>query len=312
MDGVRSPAEAPAAQAAAGLAPLAGLFGEINDLKRVRGADDPASVSARLFRRSWAALAAGEDPGEVALRAAADTVASARLGAVDAAVLARCGLTPDEAREVLEASFAAVGGPLDRGLAEALRRRLGAPWRDDLPVPDFVTALAAQPRAGATCPGKPRLVLEPPESHAEHCMTVAAYAVLVAPLYGAEPGDALLLGLAHHFHNAVLPDSGFTGEMLLGRHLEPIMERLTEGVLATLPAPLAARIRTLRPVLGGAEAPAARAFHAADVIDRVLQMQQYARVAAFTVDQALDDLELVHAGPVQSFHYAVLREVGLA
>jgi hypothetical protein len=34
-------------------------------------------------------------------------------------------------------------------------------------------------------------------------------------------------------------------------------------------------------------------------------------VAAFTVDQALDDLQLVHAGPLQAFHQAVLRDAGL-
>jgi hypothetical protein len=47
------------------------------------------------------------------------------------------------------------------------------------------------------------------------------------------------------------------------------------------------------------------------VIDRVLQVRQYARAAAFTVDQALDELELVHGGPVQAFHLAVLEEAGL-
>ena len=46
-------------------------------------------------------------------------------------------------------------------------------------------------------------------------------------------------------------------------------------------------------------------------MDRVLQMRQYDRVARFTTSQALDDLELVHAGPIQAFHVAVLAEAGL-
>ena len=62
---------------------------------------------------------------------------------------------------------------------------------------------------------------------------------------------------------------------------------------------------------GTRHTPVGRAFHAADVIDRVLQMRHYEQVAQFTTGQALDDMELVHAGPVQAFHTAVLRDAGL-
>lgn len=295
---------------APGLSSLAGLLGELNDLKRIRRAGDPRSLAGALFDRSWAALVAGDEPREVALAATAHAVASARLGGIDAGVLARCGLGEEAALAVLRRSFDAVAGPLEPKLADELRARLGRPWPDTRP-PGFVAALAEQPRAGPTCPGKPRIVLEPPESHAEHCVTVAVYAVLVAPLYGAEPADGFLLGMAHHLHNVVLPDAGFAGEELLGDELVPVMRRLTDEVLATLPRPLGPDLAELLPLLAGAERPASRAFHAADVIDRVIQVRQYARVAAFTVDQALEDLELVHAGPVQEFHFRVLQEAGL-
>jgi hypothetical protein len=43
----------------------------------------------------------------------------------------------------------------------------------------------------------------------------------------------------------------------------------------------------------------------------VLQVHHHARAAAFTASQALDDLELVHAGPVQAFHLDVLAAAGL-
>ena len=292
------------------LSSLAGLFGEMNDLKRIRRAGDPRSLAGALFARSWAALVAGDEPREVALAAAAQAVASARLGGIDAGVLARCGLGERAALAVLGRSFDAVAGPLDPGLAGELRARLGRPW-PEAGAPGFGAALAEQPRAGPTCPGKPRIVLEPPESHAEHCMLVAAYAVLVSPLYGAEPADGLMLGMAHHFHNVVLPDAGFAGEELLGDELLPVMRRLTAEVVESLPRPLGPDLAELLPLLEGAERPASRAFHAADVIDRVIQVRQYARAASFTVDQALDDLELVHAGPVQAFHFEVLREAGL-
>ena len=57
--------------------------------------------------------------------------------------------------------------------------------------------------------------------------------------------------------------------------------------------------------------PEAQAFHAADVLDRVLQVHHHARAAAFTADQALVELELVHEGPVQAFHDEVLAASGL-
>lgn len=297
--------------AGSGLPALAGLLGELNDLKRVRRAGSRLSVAGALFARAWAELAAGRDPRETALATAADAVAAARLGGIDRDVLARCGLDEAAGIAVLQRSFDAAAGAVAPALRRDLRARLGSSCVMAAP-PAFAAVLADQPRAGPTCPGRPRLVLEPPESHAEHCATVAVYAVLLAPLHGAEPADGFLLGLAHHFHNVVLPDAGFAGEELLGDLLTPIVERLSAEVVAELPAGLAARVTELRPLLADAAHPVSRAFHAADVIDRVLQVRQYARVAAFTTDQALDDLELVHAGPVQAFHLAVLQEAGLS
>ncbi len=301
--------------APARLASLAPLLAELGDLKRTHRAGAGDSVATMLFRRAWRELAAGSDLGDVALKTAADALAACRLGAIDAALLARCGVDGAARRAVLERAFDAVTPPLEPSFASTLRSRItcaaAADDRETVYTPPFVEALARQPRAGATCPGKPRLVLEPPESHAEHCFAVAVYAVLVSPRYEAPVADAFVLAMAHHLHNAVLPDTGFTGEVLLGDALEPIVERLTIQALASLPTALAERIERLRPLLATADAPAAAAFHAADVIDRVLQMRQYARVAAFEMGQALDDLELVHAGPVQAFHLAALAEAGL-
>ena len=62
----------------------------------------------------------------------------------------------------------------------------------------------------------------------------------------------------------------------------------------------------------GDATPTARAFHAADVLDRVLQVHHHARAAAFTVREALVDLELVHASPVSAYHHEVLAAAGLA
>ncbi len=293
-----------------GLASFVPLAVELGDLKRVRDATSPDSLATRSFRRAWAALAMGEDPAEVALGTSADAIAAARLGGIDRGVLLGAGLQDAQATTILERSFDEVAAPIEGALASHLRSRLGQASRPGA-APKFAEALIRQPRAGATCPGKPRIVLEPPEGHGDHSLIVAVLAVILAPRFDADPATAFLAGMAHHMHNAHLPDSGFAGEILLGEHLGPVMQRLFARELATLPTPLAAATTSALASIADASTPVGRAFHAADVIDRVLQMRHYDRVARFTVDQALDDMDLVHAGPTQSFHYAVLQDAKL-
>jgi len=291
-------------------AQLRPLLAEIGDAKRVRVAGAPGSLAEQSFARTWARLAAGEDVADVAYSETAAAVARARLAGIGTGVLTTAGLSEGEALDVLRRGFDEVAGPLDAVLRERLRAALG-PLSSPAAVPALAGSLNAQPRAGATAPGKPRIVVEPPESHGDHCLTVAVYGVLVAPVVGADPVAPFLLGVAHHLHNVVLPDAGFAGEVLLGDALERVVSTLEERELAALPGPLAARVREVLALRPGAEVPEARAFHAADVLDRVLQVHHHARAAAFTSAQALDDLELVHAGPVQAYHLDVLAAAGL-
>ncbi len=299
-------ADAPSAQ----LSALTPLLREIGDAKRLRVAGRTGSLAEQAFSRSWARLVAGEPLREVALSETAAAVARARLAGIDAGVLHAAGLDEGEVAAVLRDAFDEVAGDLP----QALRSRL----RDSLPLvheageaPSLAGLLNTQPRAGATCPGRPRILVEPPESHGDHCLTVAVYGALLSAPFGAEPEEPFLLGLAHHLHNVLLPDAGFAGEELLGGHFEPIMYRLERDQLALLPGPLAERVRQVLALRAGADDPAAKAFHAADVLDRVLQVHHHARAAAFTASQALDELELVHAGPVQAFHLDVLAAAGL-
>ncbi|MET0190945.1 MAG: hypothetical protein ABW212_18230, partial [Pseudonocardia sediminis] len=178
----------------------------------------------------------------------------------------------------------------------------------------FVTALARQPRAGATAPGRRRLIVEPPENHAEHCWAVAVYGALLALDGGSGPrdvGTVFLLGLAHHLHNADLPDAGFAGELALGGHLAPIVHRLTERRIAELMPGPGTRVRQALAHARGTGTAVGAAFHAADVLDRVLQVHHHARGAAFTAAAALEDLDIVHDGPVAAYHDAVLAAAGL-
>ena len=294
--------------AGAGLGRLAELAAELGDLKRLRDASSSDSLAVRAFRGAWSRLVRGADPEAVALSVTADALAAIRLGGIDAGVLRDLGV-PD-GLAVLRRSFAEVRGSVSHSLAERLLPALGHMQAGGR-VPDFVEALIRQPRAGATCPGRRRAVLEPPENHGDHCLVVAVLGVAFSAEYDADPATVFLAGLAHHLHNAALPDSGFAGEVLLGDELTPLMQRLFDRALGTLAPDLADTVRAALTTIADAETAEGRAFHAADVIDRVQQMRHYERVAHFTASHALDDLELVHASPVQAFHQTVLSEAHL-
>lgn len=304
---------APPAVPATRVAAVVGLLREVTDQKRVRAAHLPGSMADRAFTRAWAALVAGADPGDVAARETAAAVAGARLAGLDDEVLRRVGLDAATADAVRRRAVDEIAGGLHPDTVARLRAA-GPPLEAgavDAALPAFVAALAHQPRAGATAPGRARILVEPPENHAEHCWATAVVGALIADDTGADPGEAFLLGLAHHLHNAVLPDAGFAGEILLGDHLDGVVTRLTEAELATLPPALADRVRGLLDARSDADTPLGAAFHAADVLDRVLQVHHHARAAAFTARDALVDLELVHDSPVAAYQHAVVTAAGL-
>jgi len=291
------------------------LFREMNDLKRIRVSGRAGSLAERLFLRAWGRLASGEDLRTVAIQEAAGAVAAARLAGIDAAVLRDAGLSEAESAAVLRRGFDAVAAPLDEDLRVELRAALGAQEDDEEAgaeeAPLFAGLLADQPRAGATRPGHARVVLEPAENHAEHCGVVAVYAVLAAPLYGADPALAFLTGLSHHLHNAYLPDAGDAGDVLLGDRWKPMLETFRRRAMDELdPAPQAL-VREALDAVFRSDTPAGKTFQTADVLDRVLEMEWHARSASFTLRVALHDMDIVHPGPVQAFQQQLVREVGL-
>ena len=290
---------------------LADLFRELNDLKRIRSAGRAGSIAARLFRAAWIALARGEPPDAVMRRTTAAALVAARLADLDRAALAALGLAPPAVDEVLRAGFDCVAGDVAQPLRSRLRDAVGHTLSIEGEPPGFVLQLEEQPRAGVTCPGQPRIVLEPPENHAEHCLMVAVYGVLLSPAYAADAATVFLAGLAHHLHNALMPDAGFTGEVLLGPHLDGAIAHASQGALDQLPPGLRTEVEAARRILPDAATPEGRAFHAADVIDRVLQIAQHLRAASLTMGQVLDEMHLVHEGPVKPFHDMTLREMGL-
>ena len=292
---------------------LLGVLRELGNLKRVRSAGRPGSIAERLFTAAWSGLLGGRPVEEVWRQTTAEALAASRLGDLDHAALRAVGLSHDETQEVLLLGLREAATNIDERIVQQLIASMqGDRSFEGHPLPPFVGQLAAQPRAGATSPGHPRLLFEPPESHAEHCLMVAVYGVLVSPTWGAKPATVFLAGLSHHLHNALLPDSGFVGEVLLGEALEPACTRATEQALADLPPELAAKVRISREILLAADTPEGRAFHAADTLDRVLQVEHHLRAARTTLDFVLDDMELIHAGAVRPFQLTVIAAMGLS
>ena len=289
------------------------LLTRLQDLKRVRTPDSGGSLAGTGFLRAWGQLNAGVPVIDVALREAARAVAAVELAGIDAAVLSDAGLSPGHVEGVFARAIRAGGSALPAAALEALLRAVPALARDpgDPPPPAALARLADQPRAGATHPTKPRLMLDPPESHADHCYVVAVSAALLATARGVDPAAPFLAGLSHHLHNIWLPDGGFAGEELLGEHLQPVVATLTARALGLLPPRLADEVRASHRLLPAPDSPEAQAFHAADVLDRVLWMGVYEAAATFRLTRAMDDLELVHPGPTREFLNEVLAAAGV-
>lgn len=306
------------------LAALIPLAREFNTLKRVHAAGRAGSWAARAFARAWGALAAGDDAATVASHELAAAVIATRLGAIDAEFLAAEHVPEPQGAEVLRRGWAAATAGLAADATphgfnpEALlqRARTHATRADAAPnVPGFVARLAGQPRAGPTRPGTPRLMLVPMESHAEHCWAVAVTGALLAPAYGADPARVFLAGLAHHLPNAWLPDAGDAADVALGDALGGVTAALRDRALAELAPAVRAAVADALTIPPDTASPDAHAFHAADALDRVVEMEWFARAAAFTLDTALGEAEgqfnVLHPGPNQAVERAALRAAGL-
>lgn len=310
---------APAGPRADEWATLLPLFREINDLKRVRSTEFQPSIAAVWFRHAAGILFHSPEGivdstrTRLAFKVTADVVSATRLGAISQSDLAEGGLNNEFIREIRIQSIRERKDALDEESFNALVEAVaGAEDCDNQSSKhEWIERLIAQPRAGATAPGQPRIVLEPVESCAEHCLVTAAYAVLLAPSFGADPGDVFAIGLAHHLHNARLPDAGFAGEALIGEHLDGLIETLRQKTSSTMSTDAATHIRPLLSEIASADTPLARTFHTADTIDRVLQIEYFARCNTFTLEDALVGMELVHAGPVQAFQQIQLNVAGL-
>jgi len=288
------------------------LLRELSDLKRIRSAGRGGSIAQRLFAEAWQALVGGAPAAAVMGSVVFNALAAARLGDLDRAVLAAAGLPEAAIRDIRRDAVLAVTHALAPNVQVGLPADAGSLPLSAVEPPAFVALLAAQPRAGATSPGRGRIMFEPAENHAEHCAVVAITGVLLAPAWGADPTTVFLAGLAHHLHNATLPDAGFAGEALLGAWLEPAFAAARRAALAELPPALQSLVERACAILPDAETAEGCAFHAADTLDRVLQIEHHLRAARTTMAFIQRDMALVHEGPVKPFQDALLARMELA
>lgn len=309
---------------------LVPLAREFNTLKRVHAAGRPGSWAARAFARAWGRLAAGQPAAAVMRMELVAAVVATRFGAIDAEFLAAERVPETPAYRALRRGWLAATAALAPAACDALHATAGegagaltahiaqsfaAAYAVPLPVPGFVARLTEQPRAGPTCPDAPRLVLVPMESHAEHCWAVAVTAALLAPAFGADAATVFVAGLAHHLANAWLPDAGAASNVALDDVLADLVPVLRARALAELPADVRAAVELALRVPPAAGTPDAGAFHAADALDRVLEMEWFARVNAFTLDDALAEhpgaFSMLHPGPNPGVERAALGADGV-
>jgi len=293
------------------LSALTPLLRQMNALKRVRVAAPDGSLVDRTFARAWSRLLAGERADDVATSETAALVAAVRLAGLDARVLMRHGVPFDKARLVLAAAVEEAAAGVDEQLREQLAEVAADVPRDPKvsKLPAFVETLMAEPRAGATHPSKPRLILEPAEGHGDHCGMVAAYGVLLSPHFKSDAGTVFLIGLAHHLFNASLPDIGFAGDRLLARFglAEDVTAAAFDKAFRQIPEPLRSKTRDALTHTRRTDTPEARTFHAADVLDRTLEMAFHADSAGFELKAAMHEMNIVHEAPEQLLQRRVLE-----
>lgn len=289
------------------------LMRELNDIKRLYARNlGSRSLATRVFFGATAPLHLG-DPLNADTWCAA-IVCAARLGAITPHVLSDIGVSADERVTIYQNSIqthVTLPQNIKNALLSAAKGLDGIAIEKAESHSTWVEHLAASPRAGATCPGKPRIALEPAEMHSDHCILVATNAYILADIFGANKEDAWLISLCHHLHNAYLPDAGFTGEVLLGDRLQGILNSQRNRALKHVAKKYQKRVTDLFKEIDDLESPLAQTFHAADTIDRVIQMEHYERAANFKVISALEDFNLVHEGSAQQFQFELLDSIGI-
>ncbi|UZO79260.1 hypothetical protein NBT05_09780 [Aquimarina sp. ERC-38] len=309
---------------------ISSLFIQLQDLKRQQPLGYSYSITEHLFIEGWNRIIKGENIEQVAGIITAKALLSITFPGFESGFFKELDLEKDKVTNILYGALYQyikeyeINKNLANLLIDSLHHELGSitegsitgftkklkteAFQEQAP---FVYQLVKQPRAGATNPNSSRMLLLPPESHADHCLVTAVYSVLLAPTYEADFGTSFLIAMSHHLHNASLPDMGYAGEMALGDHLQFILDQSRRKALAVFPMEFQLKILDAIYKHEDISLPEGQASAAADVSDRVLDI--YWRIKATKIDkkQLLDDLELIHPGPIQHFQNSFIRSLQL-
>ena len=311
-----------------GLSKISSLCIELQDLKRQKPKGYAFSIAEQLFIEGWQRILAGEEHSQIAFTITAKALLSITLPGFESGFFKELNFEVDTVADILTGTLQTVVDkyelPIDTAdqLQKALSHHIEAIATasgtantiDDQHFEDsaqFVYDLIKQPRAGATNPNSSRMLLLPPESHADHCLITAVFAVLFASKYKADPGQSFLIAMSHHIHNAILPDMGFAGETALEKHLPYILDTSRKKALAKLPGTLQSELLHAIHTHENILVPEGEASAAADVTDRVLDIFWRLKASKISKEQLLDDLELIHPGPIQSFQNDFIKQLDL-
>ena len=315
--------------------PVRRLFVELTDLKRIESFGHPGSLASYRFGNALERLvrikAIDGDIAKQQLRQLAVDhltlgIIATRCGAMDIDALKELDIAPEVIERTFDAALDEHAAAIPTSLRDEVRQSLGRqihgggaastprPIAGDAAFTDLVDRMRREPRAGATAMGRSRVLVTPTESQAEHSYVTAILATILAG-WSAEDqpvdaGECFATGMLHHVHNAYLPDSGFSGEVLLGDALPSVLRTARDRAKQAI-ASVADRIDAAADRMSHLETPESRCNNAADAIDRVLQSRYHERVANFDSGRINAELELVHEGPLQSFQQATLVRLGI-
>lgn len=178
----------------------------------------------------------------------------------------------------------------------------------------WLKAICATPRAGYATVGRPKCIPYPRESQADHSLVSTVYASLLARLRRADVTKVCLMSLSHHLTAPLLPNVDHEVEQLIGPDESRRIEmKAAEYILSDFPAHVAEEIQQALATFrdGGCDEVERSIVLEADLLDRVLQVRYYEKIASLTVTTAIQQYELLNRGPLERFQREILRAYNL-
>lgn len=282
------------------------LAERIGELKRMSSLDPRYSIAQSLFLEATSALLCARsavDWPDIIDRLTVQALLQSVAGAWHPDLIEALG--HDEWQHVsgvfLDSALAGLPGRLRQYYKDDLKRfRWPAlrPTEPGGPAAQRVRAVCEIQRAGYAAPGKVKCSPYPRETQGEHCLVCAVYTALLCRLRELDPICPVLMALFHHLSAPLMPNFDHEGELLTGSaHSSAIEQAGCRMILRDFDDPLRSALSGIFPASGGSgELSGMEPFQEADVLDRVLQVRYYSRMASVNVEQAVAEYELLNRG----------------